>query len=107
MVAYSSHLAASSGSCSQFISRPRRLKRGCFPLSGLAGTKTVLYCLARPSARAEPKRLVVEAARTSGPSGTEGILFQAAFEADHHLNMSGTHEEWRQHIGRFCSARAD
>src|ERR1035438_8253399 len=34
---------------------------------------------------------------TIGPSGTEGILFQAAFEADHHLNMSGTHEEWRQH----------
>ena len=43
---------------------------------------------------------------TIGPCGTEGILFQTAFEAEHHLNMSGTHEEWRQHIGRFCSGNS-
>jgi putative DNA primase/helicase len=34
------------------------------------------------------------------------MLFQPPFETEHYLNVSGTSEEWRKHIGRFCSGNS-
>jgi putative DNA primase/helicase len=43
---------------------------------------------------------------TIGPEGAETILFQSPFEADHHLNVSGTVDDWRESVGRFCSGNS-
>jgi uncharacterized protein (DUF927 family) len=41
-----------------------------------------------------------------GPVGAEFVLFQIPFETEHYLNVSGTAEDWRQHVGRFCSGNS-
>jgi uncharacterized protein (DUF927 family) len=43
---------------------------------------------------------------TIGPDGEENILFQTPFETDHYLNVCGTVDEWRDHVGRFCSGNS-
>jgi putative DNA primase/helicase len=43
---------------------------------------------------------------TIGPEGAEPIIFQTPFEAEHGLSVSGTVDDWRNHIGRFCSGNS-
>ncbi len=40
--------------------------------------------------------------RAIGPAGSEEILYQPPHEASHYWKVSGTLEEWRRHVGRFC-----
>jgi uncharacterized protein (DUF927 family) len=41
-----------------------------------------------------------------GPPDGPMILFQTPVETDHYLNVSGTADDWRQHVGRFCSGNS-
>jgi putative DNA primase/helicase len=41
-----------------------------------------------------------------GPEGAETVLFQTRFETDHYLNVSGTVDDWRENVGRFCSGNS-
>jgi uncharacterized protein (DUF927 family) len=41
-----------------------------------------------------------------GPAGGEPVLFQTPFETEHCLNVSGTVDDWRNHVGRFCSGNS-
>ena len=43
---------------------------------------------------------------TIGPEGAGAVLFQTPFETDHYLNVSGTVDEWRDNVGRFCSGNS-
>jgi uncharacterized protein (DUF927 family) len=43
---------------------------------------------------------------TIGPEGGEAVLFQTPFETDHHLNVSGTVDDWRNNVGRLCSGNS-
>ncbi|HTQ54028.1 MAG TPA: DUF927 domain-containing protein [Bryobacteraceae bacterium] len=41
-----------------------------------------------------------------GPEGGEAVLFQTPFETEHCLNVSGTADDWRNHVGRLCSGNS-
>jgi putative DNA primase/helicase len=41
-----------------------------------------------------------------GPEGAETVLFQTPFETEHYLNVSGTVDDWRENVGRFCSGNS-
>ena len=41
-----------------------------------------------------------------GPEGGGPVLFQTPFETEHCLNVSGTVDDWRNHVGRFCSGNS-
>ncbi len=43
---------------------------------------------------------------TVGPEGAEAVLFQTPFETDHYLSVCGTADDWRNHVGRFCSGNS-
>jgi uncharacterized protein (DUF927 family) len=43
---------------------------------------------------------------TIGPSGAETVIFQNPFDADHLLNVTGTLDEWKANVGRFCSGNS-
>jgi putative DNA primase/helicase len=43
---------------------------------------------------------------TIGPEGAGTVLFQTPFETDHYVNVSGTAEDWRNNVGRFCSGNS-
>lgn len=43
---------------------------------------------------------------TIGPEGAETVLFQPPFETDHYINVSGTADDWRENVGRFCSGNS-
>jgi uncharacterized protein (DUF927 family) len=39
---------------------------------------------------------------TIGSEGGDVVLFQTPFETEHYFNVSGTVEDWREHVGQFC-----
>ncbi len=41
-----------------------------------------------------------------GPQGGGSVLFQTPFETEHSLNVSGTVDDWRNNVGRFCSGNS-
>jgi uncharacterized protein (DUF927 family)/5S rRNA maturation endonuclease (ribonuclease M5) len=41
-----------------------------------------------------------------GREGAETVLFQTPFDTDHYLNVSGTVDDWRENVGRFCSGNS-
>ena len=43
---------------------------------------------------------------TIGAGTTEEVLFQTPNESEHLLNVSGTVEDWRTHVGRLCSGNS-
>jgi putative DNA primase/helicase len=43
---------------------------------------------------------------TIGPEGAKTVLFQSPFEADHHLNVCGTVDDWRKNVGLYCSGNS-
>jgi putative DNA primase/helicase len=43
---------------------------------------------------------------TVGRENAETVLFQTPFETDHNLNISGTADDWRENVGRFCSGNS-
>jgi len=45
-------------------------------------------------------------AASIGPEGGEPVIFQTPFETEHCLNVSGTVNGWRNHVGQFCSSNS-
>ncbi len=43
---------------------------------------------------------------TIGPADAESVLFQTPFETEHYLSVSGTVDDWRNNVGRFCSGNS-
>jgi putative DNA primase/helicase len=43
---------------------------------------------------------------TIGPDGAEKVVYQTPFGTNHYLNISGTMEDWRCNVGRFCSGNS-
>jgi uncharacterized protein (DUF927 family) len=43
---------------------------------------------------------------TIEPAGAETVLYQTPVEAEHYLNVSGTVEDWKEHIGLLCSGNS-
>jgi len=43
---------------------------------------------------------------TIGPEGAGRVLFQTPFETDHFFGTSGTLDDWRENVGRFCSGNS-
>lgn len=41
-----------------------------------------------------------------GPEGGEPVIFQTPFETEHCLNVSGTVDDWRNHVGQLCSSNS-
>lgn len=41
-----------------------------------------------------------------GPEGGEEILYQPPHEAFHHWRISGTLEQWREHVGQLCGGNS-
>ena len=44
--------------------------------------------------------------RAIGPEGSEEILYQPPHDASHYWKVSGTLEEWREHVGQLCSGNS-
>ena len=40
------------------------------------------------------------------PEGSEEVLYQKPHEAAHYWNVSGTAEEWSQHVGQLCAGNS-
>jgi putative DNA primase/helicase len=95
--------------------RARLLDGGLFLSPGRKAREllTVYLQTMRPGARAlcvarvgwHGENFVLPGA-TIGPPGAGAILFQTPFEAEHFLTVSGSLDEWRENVGRFCSGNS-